>query len=196
MNMATLNKDHDIFSTVSFHIVSLVTKKLFSSFPSMCYMFMKSEFVQILQVRSHIRTNLGLNNVDGCYFYSSVYLSIKTHKGINIYDKEVFLDFFVCQKNITNLTLWIPEKHNNIQPTSQRVLLLKNYLVLQREKERIPKCFEFGLVIFKDKKICFGNYLWVCLLEVKWRIETIVQILQAFTLSGKHFQFLEKGRKR
>lgn len=54
---------------------------------------------------------------------------------------------------------------------------IKNYLVLQREKERIPKCFEFGLVIFKDKKICFGNYLWVCLLEMKWRIETIVQIL-------------------
>ena len=45
MNMATLNKDHDIFSTVSFHIVSLVTKKLFSSFPSMFYTFMKSEFV-------------------------------------------------------------------------------------------------------------------------------------------------------
>ena len=53
MNMATFNKDHDNFSTVSFHIVSLVTKKIFCSFLSILYVYNKWVCVDIVQKVSH-----------------------------------------------------------------------------------------------------------------------------------------------
>lgn len=66
MNIATLNKDHGIFSALFFHMVSSVTKKLFCSFPSIFYMFMKSEFVWLSYMRPHRLKENKDKNVDGC----------------------------------------------------------------------------------------------------------------------------------